>query len=160
MKLIYCEECNQAFGLINNVVCKCSCGKYAGKYLNDGVTTIINKVDGANVIQKEKERTVLQKILRKKKEYETIAGDIRFTLPIIFGIDNNTFKEAMGKFIANQKFDIRVDAYFTGWIPNYPGEIIFVDSIEEVENYNVDGHLDRNDVSSSTRPTTTEEELG
>ncbi len=51
---------------------------------------------------------------------------------IVFGIDNNGF--AIAKHMAEKAKDIeyRVDYFITGWIPNHPGEIRIVQTVEDV----------------------------
>lgn len=56
---------------------------------------------------------------------------------IVCGIDNIGFN--LAKYYANseeaQQAKHRVDYFFTGWIPNHPGEIIRVKTVKEVDEY-------------------------
>lgn len=53
--------------------------------------------------------------------------------PLIIGIDNNTFLTAEKNALYTRiVWKDRVDFFFTGWIPNKPGEIIFVKSKRQV----------------------------
>lgn len=54
---------------------------------------------------------------------------------IVFGIDNVGFNDAETRAIVYKKVDYRRDFFFTGWIPNHPGEVIWVDTVEDVNEY-------------------------
>lgn len=54
---------------------------------------------------------------------------------IIIGIDNNTWLAAIHNYLVYREYPSRVDFYFCGWVPTKPGEVIFVNTVEEVENY-------------------------
>ena len=54
---------------------------------------------------------------------------------IVCGIDNNGFKMAKDCAIYYKDEPQRVDFFFTGWIPTKPGEVIVVDSYEDVLDY-------------------------
>lgn len=73
---------------------------------------------------------------------------------ILIGIDNNTFGFSMRamEYWKNEEDykDKRLDFFFVGWIPTLPGEVIFVDSVEEVINYNFEEKY----THTSTNPTT------
>lgn len=105
MKLLFCVECRDAVSLAEEITRKCKCGKVAGKYLSDHITAVV-------------------------------------TPSCVFGIDNNSFLNALatvGKVVGGEfeAFDQnkRYDFFFTGWIPTIPGEVIFVDTPEDVEAY-------------------------
>jgi hypothetical protein len=56
---------------------------------------------------------------------------------IVVGIDNNSFGDCITRYnIYNpegtEPYSARVDFFFAGWVPTIPGEIIKVDSEEEV----------------------------
>lgn len=53
---------------------------------------------------------------------------------IVVGIDNNGFNIANQVYDNNQELDRRIDIFFTGWIPNFPGEVIRV-KLEDVVEY-------------------------
>ena len=55
---------------------------------------------------------------------------------LVVGIDNNGFSFA--KQLAERATPLahRVDYFFTGWIPNHPGEVIVVETVEHVLEYN------------------------
>ncbi len=75
---------------------------------------------------------------------------------IIVGIDNFGFKLAKELSVADMKYSNRVDRFFTGWIPNHPGEVIEVETIDEVIEYNY--HLpEEKRIYSSTLPTAGQE---
>ncbi len=114
MKLFYCPECRQLVDIIGRGtgVHTCYCGKHAGKYLDDSLTGVFTH--GA----------------------------------IIVGIDNNTWLPAVERYKAHNpdgekpwiidgKF-VRIDFFFTGWIPTVPGEVITVDTVKEVKKFPVD----------------------
>lgn len=72
---------------------------------------------------------------------------------IVVGIDNNGFNIAkwysMGEEAQNCKY--RVDYFFTGWVPNFPGEVIKVETVDDVLNY--DYHVKEEDINyESTSP--------
>ena len=114
MKLFYCPECHQLVDIIRRGtgVHKCHCGKNAGKYLDDNLTGVFTH--GA----------------------------------IVVGIDNNTWLPAVQRFKQHNPFGtdpwkqdgqyVRIDFFFTGWIPTIPGEIITVDTVKEVKKFPVD----------------------
>jgi hypothetical protein len=56
---------------------------------------------------------------------------------IVVGIDNNSFGDCIHRYNVynpegTEPYGTRVDFFFAGWIPTIPGEIIKVDSEEEV----------------------------
>lgn len=52
---------------------------------------------------------------------------------ILVGLDNNSFTNAKKTVMQNKdKWEHRVDFFFVGWIPTKPGEVIFVDTLDEV----------------------------
>lgn len=58
---------------------------------------------------------------------------------IVFGIDNTSLTNAIknAKYWMPNKFDRkRLDFFFTGWVPTKPGEVVFVDTVEDVIAYN------------------------
>lgn len=58
---------------------------------------------------------------------------------LLVGLDNNTFVSAVKNAIyGKEKWEHRVDFFFTGWIPTKPGEVIFVASLEVVEFFDDD----------------------
>ena len=54
---------------------------------------------------------------------------------ILVGVDNNTFNFAVHQYCDNLKYKERLDGFFSGWIPNHPGESIEVLTIKEVRDY-------------------------
>jgi hypothetical protein len=71
---------------------------------------------------------------------------------IVVGIDNNGFNIAKQMAVGNKECPNRLDFFFTGWIPTKPGEVIVVDTYQEVVNY--DFHLKEEDKNyTSTSPT-------
>jgi len=54
---------------------------------------------------------------------------------IVFGIDNNGFGVAKQLYEMHQETPHRIDFFFTGWIPNHPGEVIQVETVEDVLAY-------------------------
>jgi len=71
---------------------------------------------------------------------------------IIFGIDNNGFGVAKQLYDMHQETPHRVDFFFTGWIPNHPGEVVVVDSVEDVLAYEYE-MKDEDKEYDSTLPT-------
>ena len=72
---------------------------------------------------------------------------------IVVGIDNNGFNIAKNYALCEkiQNCKYRVDYFFTGWIPNFPGEVIEVETVDDVINY--DYHMIEEDKNySSTSP--------
>ena len=66
---------------------------------------------------------------------------------VVVGIDNNSFGDCIHRYnIYNpegtEPYDKRVDFFFAGWIPTIPGEIIKVDTKEEVEEFPPDFETD------------------
>jgi hypothetical protein len=56
---------------------------------------------------------------------------------IVVGIDNNSFGDSIHRYNiyhpeGTEPHDKRIDFFFAGWIPTIPGEVIKVDSEEEV----------------------------
>ena len=54
---------------------------------------------------------------------------------LIFGIDNGSFASAVRNYITEiTNFDDgeRRDWFFTGWVCTHPGEVVLVDTIEEL----------------------------
>lgn len=71
---------------------------------------------------------------------------------IVFGIDNNGFNIAKQLYHMHQESPHRVDFFFSGWIPTKPGEVIVVETVEDVLAYEYD--LDDEDMEyTSTLPT-------
>ena len=104
MKLLWCEKCNDLVMLRIDMVTKCSCEAYAGKYLDDNITAVVN--DDA----------------------------------IVVGIDNNSFNNAVvSQKQIKEEYEERYDFFFCGWIPTRPGEVVFVDTVEDVHEYNESG---------------------
>jgi hypothetical protein len=71
---------------------------------------------------------------------------------IIVGIDNNTFlvhSLRNYKHLIYNKVPERIDMFFTGWIPNIPGEVIFVKSKWKARRF----FGPYNKTNSSTMPT-------
>jgi len=63
---------------------------------------------------------------------------------IIVGIDNNTWSPAVQRYLKHEPngeepYPVRIDFFFTGWIPTIPGEVIFVDTEQEVIDFPMDG---------------------
>lgn len=54
-------------------------------------------------------------------------------LAVVVGIDNNSFINAMNAFVEKLDYPTRLDFFFCGWIPTKPGEVIVLDSVEEVK---------------------------
>lgn len=77
---------------------------------------------------------------------------------IVVGIDNNGFNVAKhlatGEDAQNCKY--RVDYFFTGWVPNFPGEVIKVKTVDDVLNYNY--HVKEDINYESTSPAKVSEE--
>ena len=71
---------------------------------------------------------------------------------LVMGIDNNGWNIAkhMVKNALEKEIDFRVDYFFVGWIPTIPGEVIVVDSVYDVYDY--DDHVE-NPEYTSTLPT-------
>jgi hypothetical protein len=57
---------------------------------------------------------------------------------VIFGLDNVTLKDAVIRADAHKQHDYRRDFFFTGWVPNHAGEVVFVDSVSDVKEYPYD----------------------
>lgn len=75
---------------------------------------------------------------------------------IVVGIDNNGFNIAKHYKELYANLENRIDFFFTGWIPNKPGEVIVVESVEHVLEY--DYHLKDEDKNyTSTLPTVVSE---
>lgn len=75
---------------------------------------------------------------------------------IVVGIDNNGFSISKNYYQAHQEIPHRVDIFFTGWIPNHPGEVVVVDSVEDVLAYPFE--MDEEDkVTTSTLPSQNQE---
>ncbi len=76
---------------------------------------------------------------------------------LVVGIDNNGFSIAKQMANHHKKSPYRVDYFFTGWIPTKPGEIIVVETVEDVLAY--DYHLPEEEREyTSTLPTEIAEE--
>lgn len=58
---------------------------------------------------------------------------------LIFGIDNVSFINARQRteyFQDHEDYkDMRIDSFFTGWIPTLPGEIIFLPTVYKVRRF-------------------------
>lgn len=123
MKLLVCRYCHDMFAMRNKYARFCSCGKSAGKYLDDDITAVYNKN------------------------------------AVVFGIDNLGFGIALA--LRNDDVTkypkVRVDRFFTGWIPNHPGEVIIVNTIQEVLDYPYE-MKDEDKEYTSTSPTVLSEE--
>jgi hypothetical protein len=73
----------------------------------------------------------------------------------VFGIDNNSFNHAVQLSEHFKKeVDFRLDSFFTGWFPNFPGEIIWVDDIQDVIDYDYETEI----TTISTNPSTDKNE--
>ena len=75
----------------------------------------------------------------------------------VVGIDNNGFR--LAKWFSDQykENENRVDGFFTGWVPNHPGEVILVKTVNDVLTY--DYHLKPEDRNyTSTWPSEVAEE--
>lgn len=71
---------------------------------------------------------------------------------IIVGLDSLSYRTALERYkIVKEQSNIRYDYYFTGWVPTVPGEIIIVDTVDDVEGYEFDGDYKHNE--TSTLPT-------
>jgi hypothetical protein len=62
---------------------------------------------------------------------------------IVVGIDNNTFRPAVERYLkyypeGDEPQNKRIDFFFVGWIPTIPGEVIVVETAEEVEQFDSD----------------------
>lgn len=71
---------------------------------------------------------------------------------LVVGIDNYGFR--LAKILAIKAYNHleRIDHFFTGWVPNHPGEVIVVETIDEVTEYNY--HLpEEKKLHGSTLPT-------
>ena len=69
---------------------------------------------------------------------------------IVVGIDNNGFRLSKELYVMNKEHPSRLDFFFTGWIPTKPGEVIVVDTVEDVSRY--DNHV-KDPEYISTSPT-------
>lgn len=123
MKLLTCKKCLDIFLIWGKHTRICVCGNVAGKYLDDGITAVINKD------------------------------------AVVFGIDSNGFNLALHlQEHDKMKFpNDRIDRFFTGWIPNHPGEVIIVDTIQDVVDYPYE-MKEEDKVYTSTLPTIIAEE--
>jgi hypothetical protein len=75
---------------------------------------------------------------------------------IVVGIDNYGFNLAKELSIKGRSSANRIDYFFTGWIPNHPGEVIEVETVDEVIEY--DYHLpEEKKLYDSTLPTVGQE---
>lgn len=74
------------------------------------------------------------------------------TSALVMGIDNNGWNIAKHMVISALEKEIkeRIDYFFVGWIPTKPGEVIFVDEVDDVYGY--EDHIE-NPEYTSTRPT-------
>lgn len=55
---------------------------------------------------------------------------------VVCGIDNNSLQIARIYYNHNKnRVPSRVDYYFVGWIPTHPGEVVIVDTVEEVDDF-------------------------
>ena len=54
---------------------------------------------------------------------------------IVFGIDNSGFSIAKELAEVNKKLPYRYDYFFSGWIPTKPGEVLTVETVEDVLAY-------------------------
>jgi hypothetical protein len=62
--------------------------------------------------------------------------EINFTKDsIIVGIDNNTWNDVRKRYNQFRNYPSRLDFFFTGWIPTIPGEVIRVDTVQDVRKY-------------------------
>ena len=73
----------------------------------------------------------------------------------VIGIDNNTFNGAVAgvDYLLKEGQESRIDLFFTGWIPTHPGEVIYVETIDDVVDYRYES--DKN--VESTMPVSMEE---
>lgn len=74
---------------------------------------------------------------------------------IVYGIDNNSLTNAIHNFTAFPKkypryAKERFDFFFVGWVPTVPGEIIWVDSVHEVEIEEYDQEINWDSSPTST----------
>ena len=76
---------------------------------------------------------------------------------VIFGIDNNSFSNALATIKRLDREDIegfdkdtRYDFFFTGWIPTIPGEVVFVHNVDEVLHYDYHTQLNWTSQNPST----------
>ena len=70
----------------------------------------------------------------------------------VVGLDNNSFLNAVASCNwARENVEHRVDYFFCGWIPNIPGEVIYVDTVEDVHNFKEDENTEL--TTTSTMPT-------
>lgn len=76
---------------------------------------------------------------------------------LVMGIDNNGLTLAKRMANHHKEVEFRIDFFFTGWIPNHPGEVIVVETVEDVLAY--DYHLPEEEREyTSTLPTEIAEE--
>jgi len=113
MKLIYCKECGWLIQLFRKYTMTCACKEYP----------------------------------RAGKYLNDNLTAVVTKNSIVVGIDNNSFGDCVNRYnIYNPKgtdpYDKRVDFFFAGWIPTIPGEVIKVDSIEEVDEFPPDFESD------------------
>jgi len=109
MKLVYCPKCNYLFELRHKHVFHCLCEE------NQNGGKYLN--DGLVAIVTED--------------------------AVVVGIDNNSFRDCTTRYKQHnpkgeEPWDTRIDFFFTGWIPTIPGEIVRVDTIEEVVKFPCD----------------------
>jgi hypothetical protein len=74
---------------------------------------------------------------------------------MVFGIDNNTFNTVILRvedWLERYPDSDRMDFYFTGWMPTKPGEVIYVDTVNDVSIYIDDRIIN----TESTLPNTSE----
>ena len=76
---------------------------------------------------------------------------------IIVGIDNNTWLPAVQRYKKHnpdgeEAFPMRIDFFFTGWIPTIPGEVVIVDYPDEVHEYPMDGVVNKHSTMPNSQP--------
>lgn len=59
---------------------------------------------------------------------------------VVVGIDNNSFRDATTRYKQHnpkgeEPWDTRIDFFFTGWIPTIPGEIVRVETVDDVAKF-------------------------
>ena len=69
----------------------------------------------------------------------------------VVGIDNNGYGVALQLSERHSDMKDRIDFFFTGWIPNIPGEVIVVESVEMVLGF--DYFFEVYEKPNGTRPT-------
>lgn len=130
MKLIYCPHCSQILSLV------------AGEKYKRGP-------------RKGQRRERITYCSCRKCAGKWLSDSIMAVFSkdvIVVGIDNNTWNIAVKRYDYCKTLESRIDFFFTGWIPSKPGEVIIVDTIDEVIKY----PFEYNKITTSTMPVSEE----